>query len=134
MGSGKILVMDDEEIVRGVTGVMLDSLGYIVEFAQDGSEAIALYKKSLESGEPFDAVLMDLTIPGGMGGKEAIAQLREVDPAIQAIVSSGYANNPIMANYRQYGFAAVISKPYKIESLSRTLYDLLQGETRVRQL
>ncbi len=126
LGSGKILVMDDEEIVRRVTGGMLDSLGYETEFAQDGQGAIDMYKRAMETGKSYDAVFVDLTIPGGMGGREAISQLCEIDPNIKAIVSSGYANNPVMANYQKYGFVAVVSKPYEIEPLSRTLHDVLK--------
>ncbi len=128
MGSGKILVMDDEEIVREVTGVMLNSLGYEVEFAQDGQEAIDMYKRSMETVKSYDAVLVDLTIPGGMGGVEAITQLCAMDPNIKAIASSGYANNPVMANCQKYGFLAVVSKPYAMEHLSRTLHDVLKNK------
>ncbi len=125
VGSGKILVMDDEEIVRTVTGVMLDSLGYDSEFAKDGQEAITLYRKAMEDHTPYDAVIMDLTVPGGMGGLDAVAQLLEIDPNVKAIVSSGYANNPIMANFKRYGFVAVVSKPYSIVPLSKTLHEVI---------
>ncbi len=125
MGSGKILVMDDDEMVRTVTGVMLDSLGYDFECAKDGQEAIVLYMKAMEDGTPYDAVIMDLTVPGGMGGLDATSHLLERDQNIKAIVSSGYANNPIMANFKQYGFVAVVSKPYSIEYLSKTLHEVL---------
>ncbi len=121
VGSGKVLIMDDEEIVRDVAGEMLKSIGYEVEFAVDGEESIDLYKKAKESGQPFDAVIMDLTIPGGMGGKEAIKRLTIIDPEVKAIVSSGYSNDPIMADYKGYGFSGVIVKPYKIKELSEEL-------------
>lgn len=128
LGQGKVLLMDDEEIVRKVAGKMLEHLGYEVEFAKDGAEAIELYKKAKESGEPFDAVIMDLTIPGGMGGKEAIQRLLEIDPQVKAIVSSGYSNDPIMSNFIEYGFSGVVVKPYKIEDLSKTLHEIMKGE------
>ena len=124
-GKGKILVMDDEEIIRDVTGEMIEVLGYEVEFAKDGAEAIELYKKAKESAQPFEAIIMDLTIPGGMGGKETIQELIEIDPEIRAIVSSGYSNDPIMADYRKYGFCGVIAKPYKIKELGEILYKVI---------
>jgi CheY-like chemotaxis protein len=124
-GEGKILVMDDEVNVRDVTGQILKHLGYDVEFAGDGSEAIDLYRKAEESGNPFDAVIMDLTIPGGMGGKEAIIQLLEIDPDAKAIVSSGYSDNLVMSDFRQYGFKGVVAKPYKIQQLALVLHNVL---------
>lgn len=120
-GKGKILLMDDETDVRKTTGGLLKYIGYEVEFAGDGAEAIELYKKAKASGRPFEAVILDLTIPGGMGGKEAIKKLIEIDPEVRAIVSSGYSNDPIMADFREYGFSSVVSKPYKIEELSQAL-------------
>ena len=127
-GEGKILVMDDEEIIREVASQMLGHLGYQVATAWDGREAIALYQQARNEKEPFAAVIMDLTIPGGMGGKETIAKLKAIAPEIRAVVSSGYANDPIMAQYRDYGFAAMVSKPYKIQELSRVLYEVLRQE------
>jgi two-component system, cell cycle sensor histidine kinase and response regulator CckA len=124
-GRGKILVMDDEPVIRDVAGNMLTTLGYEVSTSKDGSEAIHLYKKSKEAGEPFDAVIMDLTIPGGMGGKEAIRKLRDLDPEIKAIVSSGYCNDPIMGDFRQYGFAGVLAKPYSATEINEILRSLI---------
>jgi two-component system, cell cycle sensor histidine kinase and response regulator CckA len=128
-GSGKILFMDDEEAVRKTTGFMLGSLGYNVEFARDGDEATELYKKAIESGEPFDAVIMDLTIAGGMGGKEAVKKLIELNPDVKTIVSSGYSNDPVMSAYKQYGFHGVITKPYQIEELSDTISKVIATGT-----
>jgi len=125
-GKGKVLVMDDEEIIKEVTSRMLDYLGYEVNFARDGAQALDLYKKARESGKPFDVIILDLTIPGGMGGREVIKKLTEIDPQVKAIVSSGYSADPIMANFRQYGFCGVITKPYKIEELSETLYQVMR--------
>jgi CheY-like chemotaxis protein len=126
-GKGKILIMDDEDMIREITGELLQNLGYQVEFAKNGSEAIDLYREAQGLGKPFDAVILDLTIPGGMGGKEAIKGLLEIDPKIKAIVSSGYSNDPIMAEFREYGFNGVIIKPYRLTELSQTLQDVLAG-------
>jgi PAS domain S-box-containing protein len=126
-GSGRVLVMDDEEMVRLVTGEILGALGYEAEFACDGGEAIERYRNAKERGQPFDVVIMDLTIAGGMGGKDAIRKLLEYDPDVKAIVSSGYSNDPIMANFREHGFRDVIVKPYKTIDLSRVLHTLIHG-------
>ena len=127
-GRGRILVMDDERLVREVAGRMLVRIGYEVTTAKDGDEAIELYRSARESGQPLNAVILDLTIPGGMGGKETVERLLKMDPEVKAIVSSGYSINPVMADFRQYGFSGVISKPYAVEKLSRALYKVLQGE------
>src|SRR3989339_458141 len=124
-GKEKILVMDDDDIVRDVAGKMLTKLGYEVDFARDGSEAIELYKKSKNSGRSFDVVIIDLTIPGGMGGRETMQKLLEIDPHVKAIVSSGYSDDAVMSNYTNYNFKGVIAKPYRIEELSRTVRSVL---------
>ena len=124
-GKARILVMDDEEVVRDVVGEMLKYLGYEPAFAVDGAEAVDAYRKSGESGGRFDACIMDLTIPGGMGGKEAVRRLLELDPQVKAIVSSGYSQDPVMADHRKYGFADVVAKPYKIQDLAEVLTRVL---------
>ncbi len=118
---GKVLVMDDEEMVRNVSREMLKALGYEVETAGDGNEAISLYRRAMEAGNPFDAVLMDLTVPGGMGGEEAIRKLLEIDPGVRAVVSSGYSDDPVMANHGKYGFRGVMTKPYRVSDLAATM-------------
>jgi len=126
-GSGKILVMDDEEMIRDFVKELLESLGYDVELASEGSEAVRMFQIARDTGEPFAAVFMDITVPGGMGGKEAIKELLAIDPDVKAIVSSGYAQDPIMSNYKQYGFAGVVPKPYNLEEMSRELHKVLAG-------
>ena len=128
VGRGKILVMDDEESIREVLVQMLTRCGYEADVARFGTEAIELYKQAFDAGHPYAALIMDLTIPGGMGGKEAIRQLVAIDPHVKAIVSSGYDNDPVMANFGQYGFRGVSPKPYKIEELSKVLYRVITGE------
>ena len=126
-GSGKILLMDDEKNVRDTVYKLLVHMGYNVESVKDGDEAINLYRKSMNNGRSFDVVIMDLNIRGGMGGGETIQKLMEIDPDVKAIVSSGYSSDKIMANYDQYGFCGVISKPYDIEKLSELLSKILNG-------
>ncbi|OGW17207.1 MAG: response regulator receiver protein, partial [Nitrospirae bacterium GWC1_57_7] len=117
--------MDDEEAVRDVTGEILRRLGYEVEFAKDGDEAVDIYRKHRQSGRPFDAVIMDLTVPGGQGGKDAIRAMQSIDPAVKAIVSSGYSNDPVMADFRLHGFSGVVTKPCGIHEMSRVLHAVL---------
>jgi PAS domain S-box-containing protein len=126
-GRGRILVMDDEEMIRDVSRNMLESLGYKVTLARDGAEAIAAYKRAMASGEPFDSVIMDLTVPGGMGGQEAVKDLLEIDPGVKAIVCSGYSSDPVMATYREIGFRGVVRKPYSMKQLSETIRDVLSS-------
>ncbi len=125
-GEGKVLVMDDEEIIRDAASEVLHYLGYAVVTARDGEEALHKYKKAQERGEPFDVVIMDLTVPGGMGGKEAVLKLKEIDPSAKVVVSSGYSTDPIMADFREYGFAGVVTKPYSVEELGSTLQKVLE--------
>jgi len=124
-GKGRILVMDDEDSIRQVVSSMLNHFGYEVVEARDGKEAVELYHQGHNSGRPYDVVIMDLTVPGGMGGKEAIRKLWEINPSVKAIVSSGYSNDPIMADYKQYGFAGVVAKPYKMVELSKAIHGVV---------
>lgn len=124
-GSGKILIMDDEEILREVAGEILSHLGYRVVVCSEGSEAISLYQEAMRSDDPFAAVIMDLTIPGGMGGKDTMKNLLEIDSGVKGIVSSGYCNDPILAHYREYGFISVVTKPYNMEELGNVLNNTL---------
>jgi signal transduction histidine kinase/CheY-like chemotaxis protein len=124
-GAGKILVMDDEEVIRVVAARMLKHLGYNVETCRDGNEAIDLYRAAMGSNEPFSAVIMDLTIPGGMGGKETIQELIKLDSAVIGIVSSGYSHDAILSSFREYGFSGMVKKPYSLGELGKVLYDLV---------
>jgi PAS domain S-box-containing protein len=129
-GEGKILVMDDEEMIRDVASAVLAELGYEVSLAKDGAEAVTLYQKSKDLERPFAAVILDLTVPGGMGGEEALKRLRSIDPGVKAIVSSGYSNDQVMAAYKEYGFSAVIAKPYKLADMSAVLHQVINS-TRI---
>ncbi len=124
-GEGKILIMDDEKIVRRAVGGMLSRLGYLVEFAGNGEEALVKYKAAKNKGDPFDAVILDLTVPGGMGGKKTIEKLLQINPDVKAIVSSGYSTDPIMANYEKHGFKAVVAKPFDLKELDNTIKKVL---------
>ncbi|MFA5205132.1 MAG: response regulator [Lentisphaeria bacterium] len=128
----KILVMDDEETVCRFVVKMLTRCGFSVATAPDGREAVALYQEAMAAGTPFDAVIMDLTVPGGMGGKEAIKDLLAVDPHVNAIVSSGYADDPVMANYADYGFKGIAAKPYTPGELRTVLARILKPEDALK--
>ncbi|WP_456431706.1 PAS domain-containing protein [Thermosulfuriphilus sp.] len=123
----RILLMDDDQDVRQVASQMLTDLGYEVVVAPEGHKALSLYREALETGEPFDLVIMDLTIPGGMGGREAVKELLSFDPSARVIVSSGYSNDDVMANYQKYGFSGVLPKPFKLSELKSVLERLLEG-------
>jgi PAS domain S-box-containing protein len=121
---GRILVMDDEEVIREIASEILNYIGYEVSVCSDGAEAVGLYRKASMENEPFYAVIMDLTVAGGMGGREAMEKLLEIDPDVKGIVSSGYSSDPILANFRKYGFCGMIAKPYKTEDLQNVLLTL----------
>jgi len=123
---GRILVMDDDDSVRNATGVVLNYLGYDVEYAKDGSEAIDLYISAKEKGQSFSAVILDLNVPGGMGGKEAIKELLAIDPHIKGIISCGYSDDPSVSEFRKFGFYRAIEVPYDIEKMKNILDDLLK--------
>ncbi len=124
-GSGKVLLIDDEEFLLEMASELLQHLGYTVDTAIDGKEALDLYKKGLESGQKHTVVIMDLTIPGGMGGKETIRELKKIDPDAKTIVSSGYATDPILSNFKEYGFDAMLPKPYEVEELAKILHKVI---------
>jgi CheY-like chemotaxis protein len=127
MAKARILIMDDEELILDVVSSMLEYLGYEVDLSRNGQEALEKYSAAIQSGKPFSAVIMDLTIPGSRGGKDVIQDLIKLDPAVRAIVSSGYSNDPIMSNCREYGFKGVIKKPFKMEELSEVIQQTLNN-------
>jgi two-component system cell cycle sensor histidine kinase/response regulator CckA len=129
-GRGLVAVMDDDALVRRAVARMLTSLGYDVAHACDGAELLDLCAAARAGGRAVDAAILDLTVPGGMGGKETVVLLREREPRVKAIVSSGYSNDPVMADYRRHGFCGVVAKPYRIEELAGTLDRVLGGRAR----
>ncbi len=124
-GRGRILVMDDETFVLDVAGKMLGQMGFEAVYAKDGAAAVDLYRKALQEKRPFVAVIMDLTIPGGMGGKETQKLLKKIDPDVTTIVSSGYSDDPILSEYKAYGFQGVLLKPYRLTEMSEVLGEVL---------
>jgi CheY-like chemotaxis protein len=117
VGRGRVLLMDDQDLIRDLACELLTDLGYEVCAVKDGAEAIEVYREAQETGKHFEVVVMDLTVPGGMGGQEAILKLRQIDPNVRAIASSGYSNDPVMAEYHKYGFVGVLPKPFTLDEL-----------------
>ena len=124
-GEGRVLVMDDEPSMRETVFQVLTALGYEVSLAADGREAVELYRQAMAAGTPFRAAILDLTVPGGMGGRETLRQLLAVDPQVRAIVSSGYSNDPVMSDFSSYGFRGVVAKPYSVEELSHVVHSVI---------
>lgn len=126
VGQGKILIMDDEIQIRNVLGEMVETCGYSYQTAKDGDEALKNFCDARDIGSPFSAVILDLTIPGGLGGKEVISRLLTIDPQVKAIVVSGYSNDPVLANYQEYGFKGRVAKPFNLVDLSVVLHSVLE--------
>ena len=124
----KILIMDDEDAILEILGEMLSFLGHRVMETLDGNQAIEQFRKAMDQGEPFDLVILDLTVPGGLSGKETIVELLKLKPDVKAIVSSGYANDPVMAQYREHGFHGVVNKPFQMQELSETIRQVMSLE------
>jgi PAS domain S-box-containing protein len=127
-GKGIVLLMDDEEMILSVGSKILSFAGYTVETAHHGQEALEIFSRYLKSDSPVDVVILDITIPGGMGGAETLKRLKNLSPRVKAIVSSGYSNDPIMSDFRSYGFAGVVSKPYRMEDLLKTVNQIIKEE------
>jgi PAS domain S-box-containing protein len=124
-GKKRVLFMDDEAFIRNIGQELLTHLGYDVKLSQDGNETILLYKQAKHLGEPFDCVMLDLTMKGGIGGKEVLREILSVDPAVRAIISSGYTDDPVLSNYVSFGFKAAITKPYNIDQLREVLKEVI---------
>lgn len=124
-GKGRVLFMEDNRALRELMPTMLERFGFEVVVAKDGIETVEAFKEAFQAQNPFDVVIMDLTIPGGMGGKETIKKLLEVDPNVKSIVSSGYSNDPVMADFKTYGFRSVVVKPYRAEELADVIFSVM---------
>ncbi len=118
--------MDDDDLITDLAGELLSSLGYEVALAKDGAEAVTIYRNAKRQGRPFDLVVLDLTVPGGMGGKQTLSELLAVDAQVRAIASSGYSDDPVMSDPVRFGFNAVLPKPYDVKQLSRVVHAVLQ--------
>ena len=124
-GSGRVLIMDDQMVILETARIILGEVGCDVDAVADGGEALRCYRQSLDDGSPYQVVILDLTVPGGMGGQETVEKLRELDPQVCAVVSSGYSSDPAFANYEKYGFAAALPKPYRRDELIRLIDKLM---------
>ncbi|MFX1465113.1 MAG: response regulator [Promethearchaeota archaeon] len=125
-GTGNILIMEDDDVIREALGEILIHLGYQIELAKNGEDAIALYKAAKSVGQSFDLVIIDLTIRRGMGGKETIKKLLEIDPNVKALVSSAYSIDPVISDYKRYGFCGIVTKPYNISELSEIISEVIE--------
>ena len=131
-GKGKVLFMDDEQIILDMTREILKFLDYDVIFAREGREAIDLYKKEMAAGVPFDVVILDLSVPSGLGGKETLAELRKIDPGVKSVISSGFMDDPVVQDFSGHGFDRRLTKPYKIPEL-RDILEQLVKKTPVQE-
>ncbi len=126
-GTGRVLVIDDEDAIRDLVEFTLTRLGYDVSQAATALQGIEIYQEKLRAGKRFDLVILDLTLPGGIGGKEALKKLIEIDPTVNAIVSSGYATDATMSRYQDFGFRGVIAKPYEAAELGKIVHDVIES-------
>jgi CheY-like chemotaxis protein len=126
-GKGRILIMDDEEMILKIARELLQLMDYEVTTAQNGEETIGFYKQAMQLKKPFDAVILDLAIPDGMGGKEVMRELIAIDPHVKAIISSGYLNDPVMKNFKEYGFLDILTKPYETNELDTKLRTIIKN-------
>jgi CheY-like chemotaxis protein len=122
---GKILLMDDEQVILEVSKEVLNFLGYEVVLALEGAAAIEIYSRERSAGRPFDLVILDLSVPEGMGGQETFEKLHALDPSVKAIVSSGYTSEPMMTDPKKFGLAGVLAKPYRIADIKTLLETII---------
>jgi CheY-like chemotaxis protein len=127
IGHGRILVIDDEQTVRRSAGTILNRFGYEVKLTKDGAEGIRVYEEAMKEERPFDLVILDLTIPGGLGGQKTMEKLKKMDPVVKVIVSSGYSDDPVLAKFHDFGFSEVLAKPYKADDLVEVIHRVLDG-------
>ncbi len=128
LGTGRVLLMDDEELILHATGEMIELMGFQVDTAENGEEAVQLYEQAMKTGNKYDLTILDLTVKGGMGGDKAMEKIRELDPEVKAIVSSGYTDSPLLANPKEYGFSGIISKPYRQQKLGEVIRRVFEAE------
>jgi DNA-binding NtrC family response regulator len=124
-GSARVLLMDDDEDILRIGGIMLGHMGLEATLASDGAQALRQFVEARDAGRPFDLIILDLTIRGGLGGKATIEQIRKMDPVVPAIVSSGYSNDPVLSDFKKFGFQAMVSKPYEVTQMAKTIRELL---------
>ena len=120
----RVLFMDDEEVIRRTARGIFLQLGHDATIVADGADVVRVYEEAMRAGRRFDVVVLDLTVPGGMGGRLAMEKLHRIDRNVRGIVSSGYSNDPVLANYQEYGFCAVVPKPYKIDEFARVIHEV----------
>lgn len=125
VSKGKVLLMDDEQVILEVTDEVLRFLGYEVMFARDGAAAIDLYEQEKAKGNPFNLIILDLSVPEGMGGKEAFEKLHALDPAAKIVISSGFTNDPMLTDYASFGLSGVLAKPYRITEIKALLEKMI---------
>lgn len=130
-GKGRVLVMDDEEFIIKIVMNLLKKLGYSVEVTNSGEQAVELYKRANAEKRRFDAVILDLTVPGGMGGKEAVGKILEIDPDAGAIVSNGYSNDPVISDYESYGFSGRLEKPFSFQELGNVMRAVIEKPRKI---
>jgi nitrogen-specific signal transduction histidine kinase/CheY-like chemotaxis protein len=123
---GRVLLMDDDEAIRGAAEALLEHIGFEAVVVGDGELALREYAAAREAGRPFDLVILDLTVPGGMGGRETMEKLLQMDPQVRALVSSGYSSDPVLAHYRAHSFVGMVAKPYDIAELTSAIQAALK--------
>jgi DNA-binding NtrC family response regulator len=130
-GCGKILIMDDQKVIRTTLKKIFEKVGYEVETAEEGHQAIQKYKKAKSSENPFDLVILDLTIPGGLGGLDTFTTLKMIDPNVVAVVTSGYSTDPVLSEPRKFGFYGTLKKPFKMDEAMKLIKDILEETNKI---